>query len=138
MKKELLDVKTCYFCGYEQEEESNEVMFYCHKCKKLIKKRSNPKQYYVYLLKCRNDAIYTGITTEVERRIEEHKKGNGSKYVAKKGVKKLLAVWICENRSEASKLEYRIKQMSHIEKRQLAIKWNIRDTKNPIRESEKP
>ncbi|MCK4845656.1 MAG: GIY-YIG nuclease family protein, partial [Candidatus Heimdallarchaeota archaeon] len=87
---------------------------------------------FVYLLECKNRTIYTGITTDVERRISEHRKGKGSKYVEKKGVNRLLATWICTNRSEASRLEYKIKQLSHTEKKQLVSHWNNIETKEPL------
>jgi putative endonuclease len=46
--------------------------------------------YFVYLLECKDGSIYTGITTDVERRISRHRAGRGARYTRIKGVKKLL------------------------------------------------
>ena len=72
--------------------------------------------WFVYLLLCRDSSVYTGITTDVDRRMSEHEKGVGSKYVASKGFWKLLFVIRCSCRSEASKVEYAVKQLSRDEK----------------------
>jgi putative endonuclease len=39
------------------------------------------QDWYIYLIRCRDESLYTGITTDVERRFAEHQSGNGSKYV---------------------------------------------------------
>lgn len=51
------------------------------------------------------------MTKDVDARMKAHKSGNGSKYVKHRGFERLLHVIKCENRSEAAKLEYKIKQM---------------------------
>ena len=76
--------------------------------------------YYVYILKCEGDILYTGIATDYKRRFEEHSNVNGSKKGAKftKSHKpeKIVAVWKTKNRSEATKLESRIKQLDKSDK----------------------
>lgn len=76
--------------------------------------------YYVYILKCEGDILYTGIATDYKRRFDEHSNVNGSKRGAKftKSHKpeKIVAVWKTKNRSEASKLESRIKQLDKSDK----------------------
>lgn len=76
--------------------------------------------YYVYILKCEGDILYTGIATDYKRRFDEHTNVNGSKKGAKftKSHKpeKIVAVWKTKNRSEASKLESRIKQLDKSDK----------------------
>ena len=76
--------------------------------------------YYVYILKCEGDILYTGIATDYKRRFDEHSNVNGSKKGAKftKSHKpeKIVAVWKTKNRSEASKLESRIKQLDKSDK----------------------
>lgn len=124
------EVEMCYFCG--KEYTNYQAFFQCKNCGNIVRISSNKKNFFVYLLECRNRTIYTGITTDVKRRISEHRNGKGSKYVEKKGVNRLLATWICTNRSEALRLEYKIKQLSHVEKRQLASHWNNIDTKEPF------
>lgn len=68
--------------------------------------------WFVYLLECENGAFYTGVTNDVERRMELHECGRGSKYVNRFGFKRLLRFKECESRSDACKKEYAIKQLS--------------------------
>ena len=82
---------------------------------------SSPLQiYYIYILKCDGNILYTGIATDYERRFGEHAKLNGSKKGAKftKSHKpeKIVAVWKTKTRSDASKLEARIKQLDKRDK----------------------
>ena len=81
--------------------------------------------YYVYMLRCEDNSIYTGITTDVERRMEEHFKRNDkcAKYTLRHFAKKLESVWETENRVLASKLEYRIKELNKQQKEEI-IKEN--------------
>lgn len=68
--------------------------------------------YYTYMLRCEDNSVYTGITSNVERRMEEHFSQNKkcAKYTATHQAKKLEAVWESENRVLASKLEFHIKK----------------------------
>ena len=68
--------------------------------------------YYTYMLRCKDNSIYTGITSNLERRMEEHFSQNEkcAKYTASHQAEKLEAVWESENKSLASKLEYHIKK----------------------------
>ncbi|WP_072950579.1 GIY-YIG nuclease family protein [Ruminococcus flavefaciens] len=77
--------------------------------------------YYVYMIKCEGDLLYTGITTDVERRMNEHfgRTEKCAKYTRSHRAVSLEAIWSCENRSLASKLEYRIKQLSKAQKLKL-------------------
>jgi putative endonuclease len=74
------------------------------------------KPWYVYILKCADNSLYTGITTDVNRRLNEHNKGTGAKYTKGRLPVILMAVSEASNRSEASKEEYRIKQLTRKEK----------------------
>ncbi len=65
--------------------------------------------YFVYLLLCRDKSIYTGITTDVERRLSEHKKGTASHFTHAKGAVKILYTEKHNNRSLALKREAEIK-----------------------------
>ncbi|MES2213947.1 MAG: GIY-YIG nuclease family protein, partial [Patescibacteria group bacterium] len=67
------------------------------------------KAYVVYVLECNNGALYTGITTDIQRRLEEHTSGKGGHYTRAHGVKKLLYKEKQANRSTASKREAEIK-----------------------------
>ena len=69
------------------------------------------KQWYVYILECQDGSFYTGVTNDVDARMDTHATGKGSKYVYKKGFKQLLRVKPCKNKSDACKCEYAIKQL---------------------------
>ena len=77
--------------------------------------------YYTYMLRCENDSIYTGITTDVERRMQEHfsRDKKCAKYTKCHKPKKLESVWESENKVLASKLEYRIKALTKKQKEEL-------------------
>ena len=77
--------------------------------------------YYIYIIKCEGDLLYTGITTDVKRRMSEHfgRTEKCAKYTRSHKAVSLEALWSCENRSLASKLEYRIKQLSKAQKLKL-------------------
>ncbi len=74
------------------------------------------KTWLVYLLECLDGSYYTGIALDVDKRIEKHISGKGSKYVYSHGFKKVLMAKRCDNKSLASKEEYRIKQLSKEDK----------------------
>lgn len=74
------------------------------------------KTWFVYILECNDGSFYTGVTNDVENRMKVHSLGNGSKYVARKGFSKLIATKTCLNKSDACKLEYKIKQLPRSEK----------------------
>ena len=81
--------------------------------------------WWVYLIQCSNNSLYTGITTDVERRFDEHQNNNkkASKYCARLRPLKLVYKSLAyENKSDASKEEYRIKQLSHRDKLNLIYK----------------
>lgn len=78
-------------------------------------------KWFVYILECLDGSFYTGITTDIIKRMAVHSSGKGSKYVKNKGFKQLLFSKSCSNRSEASKFEYEIKQLPRNEK----LNWFI-------------
>ena len=77
--------------------------------------------YYVYILGCIDGSYYTGITTDIERRIKEHyfKLPQCAKYTRSHSVISLEALWTTKTKAMASKLEYRIKRLSKHEKQEL-------------------
>jgi putative endonuclease len=75
--------------------------------------------YFVYILLCADSSLYTGITTDVTRRFEEHKKGIGSRYTRAKKVRRIVFSEKLQNRSSALKREVEIKKMSRSEKLRL-------------------
>ena len=74
--------------------------------------------WFVYIVRCADGTLYTGIASDVERRITEHLKtnGKGSKYLRGRGPLKLVFVQGCESRSKALSLEIRMKRLSKVEK----------------------
>lgn len=76
--------------------------------------------YYVYMLRCENNFLYTGITTDVERRFNEHKSGTkGAKYTKAHKPLGVEAVWAALKKGDALKLESKIKKLSKSEKEDL-------------------
>ena len=72
--------------------------------------------WYIYIILCSDNSLYTGITTDVERRFSQHAEGRGAKYF--RGRQPLQVVY-CEsghNRSSASSREIRIKAMNRADK----------------------
>lgn len=65
--------------------------------------------WHVYLLHCKDDSIYTGITQDVDRRVQEHKTSQGGKYTKDSGVEKLLYTERFKTRSKAVSREDQIK-----------------------------
>lgn len=72
--------------------------------------------YFVYLLQCKDKSIYTGITTDVERRFQEHKDGIGSNYTRSHKAVKIIHIEKYKDRSSASKRESEIKKMNRVQK----------------------
>ncbi len=73
--------------------------------------------YFLYIIQCNDQTLYTGITTDLERRIKEHNSSKlGAKYTKVRRPVKLVYSKEFENRSLASKEESRIKKLSRTEK----------------------
>ena len=75
--------------------------------------------YFVYLLKCADGSLYCGITTDVKRRLAEHKAGKGGSYTRSHKVLKIVYTEKSRNRSTALKREAAIKQLDKVEKLKL-------------------
>ncbi|MBQ3969763.1 MAG: GIY-YIG nuclease family protein [Clostridia bacterium] len=84
-------------------------------------KSSADKVYFTYIIRCSDGSLYTGITTDIKRRMSEHlsKGSKSAKYTKSHTAKKTEAVWECQSKSLASKLEYRIKRLKKQEKEYL-------------------
>ena len=81
--------------------------------------------YFVYLIECSDKSIYTGVTTDVTRRFNEHKTGIGSHYTRSKQVVKVLYTEQFKTRSEALKREAKIKGWRR-EKKVALVNNNLR------------
>jgi putative endonuclease len=76
------------------------------------------EHWFVYLLRCKDNTIYCGITNDIWRRIDQHNKGGskGSKYTRSRRPVELVNYFRRSTKSEALKLEAKIKKMSKTEK----------------------
>ncbi len=82
--------------------------------------------YYVYMLQCNDNSLYTGITTDVQRRLSEHNNSDkGAKYTKARRPVMLVYTQRCKDRSSASKRECEIKKLSRKEKLKLWMKNEI-------------
>jgi putative endonuclease len=68
--------------------------------------------HYVYVLRCADDTLYTGYTTDVERRVADHDAGEGAKYTRGRTPVELVHVEAFDSRSAAMSREHEIKQLS--------------------------
>jgi putative endonuclease len=72
--------------------------------------------YFVYILKCADDSLYTGITTDVVRRFKEHQAGRGGNYTSSHYPRKVVYTEKRRNRSQALKREAEIKSFPRTKK----------------------
>jgi len=75
--------------------------------------------HYVYVLECADGSLYTGYTTDVERRVAEHDAGEGAKYTRGRTPVELVHVEEYGTRSAAMSREHEIKALSRREKERL-------------------
>ncbi len=76
-----------------------------------MKHLNNLNDWTVYLLRCSDNSLYCGVTNHLENRLEKHQQGTASKYTRSRLPVKLAAVKTNLTKTEAYKLEYRIKQL---------------------------
>ena len=74
---------------------------------------------YVYILRCNDDSVYTGWTNNLEKRIKAHSDGKGAKYTRARVPVELVYFEVFEDKIEAMKREYAIKQLKRKEKLEL-------------------
>jgi putative endonuclease len=80
--------------------------------------------WYVYILRCADDTLYTGITTNLERRVDEHNSAKaGAKYTRSRRPVEIVYHETVNDRSQALKREYQIKRLSLQGKRSLIAGW---------------
>jgi putative endonuclease len=75
----------------------------------------------VYILECKDKTLYTGITNNLERRVQQHESGQGAKYTKGRGPFRIMYTQKCEDRSLALRREHEIKQLSRSEKLALIV-----------------
>ncbi len=75
----------------------------------------------VYILKCSDDTLYTGWTNDLDKRFKVHSQGKGAKYTKGRLPVELVYFEEFDNKIEAMKREYEVKQLSRKEKQKLII-----------------
>jgi putative endonuclease len=80
---------------------------------------SGMDEWYVYIVRCRDGSLYTGIATDVDPRLAEHEAGRGSKYLRGRGPLKLVFKRRVGQRGRALKIEREIKELSRQKKQEL-------------------
>lgn len=82
--------------------------------------------HFVYILRCGDNSLYTGYTTNVNRRLKTHNKGKGAKYTRSRLPVNLVYYKRVDSKSLALKLEARIKKLTKKEKEALVKAFNLR------------
>lgn len=72
--------------------------------------------WYLYILRCGDGTLYTGITTDVEKRFLQHQSGKGAKYTRGRAPLELVYREKCSSHSDALKREYAVKALKREEK----------------------
>ena len=80
---------------------------------------AEPSRWFLYMLRTPSGMLYTGITTEVERRLAQHQSGKGAKALRGKGELELVFHYPAGDRSQASKLELKVKKLTKVQKEKL-------------------
>jgi predicted GIY-YIG superfamily endonuclease len=72
--------------------------------------------HWVYVLRCGDGSLYTGYTTDVDRRLADHAAGRGARYTRGRGPHAVIATWEYADRRSALQAEYRFKRLPRSEK----------------------
>jgi len=78
--------------------------------------------WFVYIISCNDQTLYTGVTNNIEKRLFDHENGRGAKYTKGRGPLQLVYREKFLDRSSASQREYQIKKMSRLQKLSLIDK----------------
>ena len=77
------------------------------------------KRWQLYILRCGDGTLYTGIAVDAQKRLAMHRKGTGAKYTRGRGPLTMVYCENCGSHSEALKREYAVKRLTHAEKERL-------------------
>ncbi|UTW46612.1 GIY-YIG nuclease family protein [bacterium SCSIO 12696] len=86
--------------------------------------------WFVYMIRTGSGALYTGISTDVQRRLSEHRSGKGARALRGKGPLQLVYQQSVESQSKALRLEAAIKKLPKAKKEQLVIDSELSETKD--------
>ncbi|WP_145543127.1 GIY-YIG nuclease family protein [Virgibacillus sp. SK37] len=81
------------------------------------------KEHVVYMLRCKDNSLYTGYTNNLENRLKAHRDGKGAKYTRGRGPFQVVYIEKIETKEQALKREYEIKQLKRKEKLLLIQNW---------------
>jgi len=87
-------------------------------------KQNNVTPWFIYVIRCRNGDLYTGISTDVQRRLAEHQSGKGAKYLRGRGPLHLVFQQPVGSRSEALKAELAFKKLKKTDKERMILSGN--------------
>ncbi|WP_164670606.1 GIY-YIG nuclease family protein [Virgibacillus doumboii] len=87
------------------------------------------EEHIVYILKCKDNSLYTGYTNDLEHRLAMHEEGKGAKYTRGRGPFQVVFVEKFATKEEAMQKEYQVKQLSRKEKFQL-IRDKLKEVMN--------
>tara|TARA_Y100000310_G_C20099923_1_gene542229 strand:+ start:273 stop:563 length:291 start_codon:yes stop_codon:yes gene_type:complete len=80
----------------------------------------------MYVVMCSDGTLYTGVTTDLDRRVNEHNNSKkGAKYTRSRRPVQLIYRTICNNRSDAQKKEYKFKSLKRLEKMKIINEFNL-------------
>ncbi|WP_406805500.1 GIY-YIG nuclease family protein [Burkholderia semiarida] len=88
--------------------------------------------WFLYLIECADDSVYTGITTDVAARFDEHASGKGARYTRSRKPRAVLASFPLPDRSSASRAEYWVKRLTPAKKRELAAGLRTLESVVPV------
>ena len=77
------------------------------------------KVWLLYILRCGDGSLYTGIAVDVQARLEMHRSGKGAKYTRGRGPLELVYTEVCGSHSDALRRELEVKALPAVEKRRL-------------------
>ena len=75
--------------------------------------------FYTYMIRCKDNSLYTGMTNNIDERFNKHLFGDGAKYTKSHIPEKLEAAWRSKDKSLACKLEYQLKHLTKQQKEEI-------------------
>lgn len=101
-------------------------------------KKNTGGRWYLYVLQCRDNTLYTGITNDLQRRVQQHNNGTASRYTRNRLPVALAYQERCLGRSSALRKEYAMKQLSKKDKEKyIANKSKARRSLQKLRNDNK-
>lgn len=92
---------------------------------------TNSPKTYTYIIRCKDNTLYTGWTTDLDKRIKTHNSGKGAKYTKSRRPVTLVYYETFHTKEEAMRREWQIKQLSRREKSELLRSFDLLQYKNP-------